>query len=61
MKNTLLFLLMVAHYISFGQNTKDIKSYIPELSKIYMHLHQHPELSYMEHKTAKLLADKMVL
>jgi len=59
MRNCIFLLLMISHYISFGQNTKDIQKYMPELSKTYLHLHEHPELSYMEFETAKFLAGKM--
>jgi len=54
----LIFLLSIFTNIS-AQNIKDIKSYIPELFETYKHLHSHPELSFLEKNTSKLLANKM--
>ncbi len=53
-----LFLLFLS-ILSFAQNTKDIQKEVPELVKFYKHLHQHPELSFVEYNTSKLLAQKM--
>jgi hippurate hydrolase len=54
---TFLFLLL---FLSLpAQNKKHIKKYVPELTEIYKHLHQNPELSYMEKNTAKFLSEKM--
>ena len=58
-KLVLLFALVFAGIQIKAQNVNDIKKMLPELVKIYKHIHQHPELSYMEFKTSKLLADKM--
>jgi len=44
---------------SAAQKDQDIQKQIPGLVKTYRYLHQHPELSYMENKTAELLAKKM--
>lgn len=61
MKNIimLLFVSICLSISTYSQNEKDIKSYLPELSKSYLHLHQNPELSFMEVKTAKYLAGKI--
>ncbi len=60
MKKLVLLLALVFAGIQIkAQNVNDIKKMLPELVKIYKHIHQHPELSYMEFKTSKLLADKM--
>jgi hippurate hydrolase len=59
MKKIILLLFIANQLISFGQNTEDIKKYLPELSEAYLHLHQNPELSFMEVETAKFLAKKM--
>ena len=58
-KLVLLLALVFAGTQIKAQNVNDIKKMLPELVKIYKHIHQHPELSYMEFKTSKLLADKM--
>ncbi len=61
MKNKVFQLLTLVLFplILFAQNQKDIDKYVPELSKIYKHLHKNPELSYFENNTAAFLADKM--
>ena len=61
MKKLVLFLnLLILTSIGVkAQKIKDIKKMLPELVKSYKYIHQHPELSYMEFKTSKLLADKM--
>ncbi len=59
MKQFLLIFILFSSAAIFGQNEKDIKTYIPELLTTYKHLHQNPELSYLEKNTAKLLAKKM--
>ena len=61
MKKAIYFRLiaLLIPFIVFSQNKKDIKSYVPELTKTYKFLHEHPELSYFENNTAKLLAKKM--
>lgn len=61
MKKIILLFILLIQYFSFAQNENDIKSYLPELSKTYLHLHQNPELSYMEFETAKYLAKQMRL
>ncbi len=43
----------------YAQNKDDISKSLPELTKIYKHIHQNPELSFMEFNTSKLLAKKM--
>ena len=55
----ILFLLFLSSIHMQAQNVKDIKKMLPELLKSYQYIHQHPELSYKEFKTSKLLADKM--
>jgi len=42
-----------------AQNKEAIHKSLPELTKIYKHIHQNPELSFMEFNTSKLLAKKM--
>ena len=61
MKKIVLFLnLLILTSIGVkAQKIKDIKIMLPELVKSYKYIHQYPELSYMEFKTSKLLADKM--
>jgi len=59
MKTKILLIILIWTNISFGQNTKDIQKEVPELVKFYKHLHQNPELSFMEFKTSKFLAKKM--
>ena len=61
MKKLVLFLnLLILTSIGVkAQKIKDIKKMLPEFVKTYKYIHQHPELSYMEFKTSKLLADKM--
>ncbi len=61
MKKLVLFLnLLILTSIGVkAQKIKDIKIMLPELVKSYKYIHQYPELSYMEFKTSKLLADKM--
>lgn len=59
MKKSIILILVLLPLVLFGQNSKDIKKSIPELTKMYKHLHQNPELSYMEVETAKFLATKM--
>ncbi len=51
--------ILVLLQTTFGQNQKDIDKYVPELSQTYKYLHQHPELSFLEKKTAAYLAEKM--
>jgi len=51
--------LILLPFLLVAQNSKDINRYIPELTQTYQYLHKHPELSYFEKHTAKLLADKM--
>ncbi len=59
-KATILFLFFFINFaLSKAQNKKDIDNQIPELVSFYKYLHQNPELSFMEFKTSKLLADKM--
>ena len=59
-KTILLFTLLCLTVLNIkAQNIKDINKMLPELVKSYKYIHQHPELSYMEFKTSKLLAEKM--
>jgi len=54
------FIIMMSIFItSYSQNRSDIKAEVPEMVKLYKYLHAHPELSFMEFKTSKILADKM--
>ncbi|WP_425466581.1 amidohydrolase [Qipengyuania marisflavi] len=39
--------------------TQDIAADMPALMELYRDLHAHPELSFEEHRTAKLLAERM--
>ncbi len=59
MKKLILLTALFIQFISFSQNQKDINSYLPELSEAYLYLHQNPELSFLENKTATYLAKKM--
>ncbi|WP_457615464.1 amidohydrolase [Lutibacter sp.] len=59
MKKIIILLIAFSYFTFYGQNEGDIKKSVPEITKIYKHLHQNPELSYLESKTAKLLAEKM--
>ena len=57
-KIAILIILFVAPHL-VAQNTKDIKKMVPELFQTYKHIHSHPELSFLEKNTSKLLAKKM--
>jgi len=59
MKTFIFSIAILIPVFLFGQEEASIKKSIPELTKIYKHLHQNPELSFMENETAKYLADKM--
>jgi len=61
MKKLTVLCIAFLHFVSYGQDSNSIKKSIPEITKIYKHLHQNPELSYLENKTSKLLAEKMQL
>ena len=54
------FFIAIGIFITMqAQNKDDIRKMLPELTKIYKHIHQNPELSFMEFNTSKLLANKM--
>ncbi len=55
----IIILFIAIPFFAFSQNKDDIHSYMDELGKTYLYLHQNPELSYMEVNTAKYLAGKM--
>lgn len=38
---------------------EDLESRLPELAELYKDLHAHPELSFSEHRTAGVLADRL--
>lgn len=38
---------------------EDIPTLLPDLKELYEHLHANPELSFFEHQTAKLLAERL--
>ena len=42
-----------------AQNIKDIEKMLSDLVQSYKYIHEHPELSYKEFETSKLLAGKM--
>ncbi len=53
---------MLLSYGIRGQNhipVSDIEADYPELEKLYLHIHQHPELSFHEEKTAARLAKEL--
>lgn len=60
MKSTILLLFTVLFFTtSNAQNPSDINKNFPDLLKTYTYLHQNPELSFKEVKTASFLAKKM--
>ncbi len=60
MRTSVFFLAFISLIrLSLAQDPKDIEKQIPELVKTYQYLHSHPELSYMERNTSRLLANKM--
>ena len=62
MKNyILLFIVIFQISLLKAQNQSDIRKIIPNLVKTYKYLHQHPELSFKELKTAAFLSKKMKL
>jgi amidohydrolase len=64
---TILVVLAVAistaAFAEPAKHTADIKAIIdkayPDIEKLYLHVHTHPELSFQEEQTAKRLADEL--
>ncbi len=61
MKNLLLssIALITASQIAASELTSSINADLPELEKLYLHLHQNPELSYQEKETGKTIAQSL--
>lgn len=55
----ILLLILITNQLLLSQNKSDIKSYLPQISESYLHLHRNPELSFKEIETSKYLSKIM--
>jgi hippurate hydrolase len=58
----LALMAMLAVVVASSQNDSlqsEVKAVLPEAQSLYLDLHDHPELSFHETRTAALLADRL--
>lgn len=58
-KLSLSLALLLSTHLSALDLDKSVQQSLPKLNKLYLHLHQNPELSYQEEQTGKRLAKEL--